>query len=396
MNFKNSLTSKLLLAIFSVAFIVLILAVADRIYGNYFTKNTQELIYPPCSKARHQSSEFDITVKINSLGFRDYEYPLTKKKKYRIAVIGDSFTFGWGVNIEYCWVKILEKELNASGIDVEIQNLGKGGASPTDYAQTAEKAIPILKPNLVVVCALQANDLHQLIHAYDSLPKPKVEQPKKNYFSQKTTSILNRAFPNFLKRLSVQNINISEQWKRDAPALLTSFREEQKLRFDALDEKVKSDFQSGLLNPWLIHQAVYYPEYFTQPLDTADLDVVIGVSAMADYFAKIKQVCSVNNSELMVISIPNLPYSSKEEMSSLKKYGFSIPDSIFGNQLADETIKMATTESEIEFYSVSENFRKRKKEKNLYYQFDGHFTKEGNRVFATSVKEIFERKIKTN
>lgn len=396
MDFKNSFTTKLLLATFSVAFIVLMLAVADRIYGNYFTRNTQELIYPPCSKARHQSSEFDITVKINSLGFRDYEYPLTKKNKHRIAVIGDSFTFGWGVNLEDCWVKILENELNTSGLNVEILNLGKGGASPADYAQTAEKAIPILKPDLVVICALQANDLHQLIHAYDSLPKPIVEQPKKNYFSEKTTSLLNRAFPNFLKRLSVQNINISEQWKRDAPALLRSFREEQKLRFEELNEKVKSDFQSGLLNPWLIHQAVYYPEYFTQPLDTADLDVVIGVSAMADFFAKIKQVCASNNSDLIVISIPNLPYSSKEEMSSLKKYGFSIPDSIFGNQLADETIKMAAEESKIKFYSVSENFRNNKREKNLYYQFDGHFTNEGNSTFATSVKEIFERKIKTN
>jgi lysophospholipase L1-like esterase len=396
MNFKNSFTAKLLLATFSVAFIVLMLALTDRIYGYYFTKNTKELIYPPCSKAHHQSSEFDIIVKINSLGFRDYEYPITKKKKYRIAVIGDSFTFGWGVNIEDCWVKILEKEFNASGLDVEILNLGKGGASPADYAQTAEKAIPILKPDLVVVCALQANDLHQLIHAYDSLPKPKIEQPNKSYLSGKTTTLLNRAFPYFMKMLSVQNINISEQWKCDAPALLAGFQEEQKLRFDALDEKAKSDFQAGLLNPWLVHQAVYYPEYFTQPLDTADIDVVIGVSAMADFFAKTKQVCTAYNSDLMVISIPNLPYSSKDEMNSLKKYGFTIPDAIFEKALADETIKMAAVENEIEFYSASVNFRNSKKEENLYYPFDGHFTKEGNLVFAASVKEFFERKIKTN
>ena len=395
MNFKKSVLAKLILATVSVAFILLLLALADRLYGNYFAKITQELIYPPCSKARHQSSEFDITVKINSLGFRDFEYSITKKKKYRIAVIGDSFTFGWGVDLEDCWVKIIEKELNASGVDVEILNLGKGGASPVDYIQTAEKAIPVLKPDLIVVCALQANDLHQLIHAYDSLPKPKIELAKKGHLTEKTTSLLNRAFPNFMKRLSVQNINISEQWKRDAPALLTSFHKGQKLRFEALDEKVKSDFQSGLLNPWLIHQAVYYPEYFTQPLDTADLDVVIGISAMADCFAKIKQTCSSNNSELMVISIPNLPYSSKEEMASLRKYGFSIPDTIFGNTLADETIKMAAAESEIEFYSVSENFRNIKKEENHYYPFDGHFTKEGNRLFAASAKQIFEKKIKT-
>lgn len=396
MNFKNSVLAKIILATVSVTFIVLLLAVADRIYGNYLVKNTKELIYPPYSRARHQSSEFDITVKINSFGFRDYEYALTKKKKYRVAVIGDSFTFGWGVDIEDCWVKILEKELNTSGLDVEILNLGKGGASPADYAQTAEKAIPILKPDMVVVCALQANDLHQLIHAYDSLPKPKIQVIKKNYLAEKTAAMLNSAFPNFTNRISIQNINIRKQWKRDAPALLTSFPEEQKLRFDELDENVKSDFQSGLLNPWLIHQAVYYPDYFTQPLDTADLDVVIGISAMADCIAKIKQVCSANNSELIIITVPNLPYSSREEMVSLRKYGFSIPDSIFGNSLADETIKMAAEESEIEFYSVSENFRSLKKDENLYYPFDGHFTKEGNKLFATSVTDIFKRKFKTN
>ncbi|MGE0636065.1 MAG: SGNH/GDSL hydrolase family protein [Bacteroidia bacterium] len=396
MNFKNSLTAKLLLATVSVAFVVLLLAVADRIYGNYFAKTTQQLIYPPCSKARHQSSEFDITVKINSLGFRDYEYPLTKKKKYRIAVIGDSFTFGWGVDLEDCWVKILEKELNISGLDIELLNLGKGGASPADYAQTAEKTIHLLKPDLVVIAALQANDLHQLIHAYDSLPKPEIEQPKRSYLSEKSTSILNRAFPNFIKRLSVQNINISQQWRRDAPALLASFQEERKQRFDALDENVKSDFQSGLLNPWLIHQAVYYPEYFIEPLDTADLEVVIGVSTMADFFAAIQQNCKANNAEMLVISVPNLAYSSKEEMTALTKYGFIIPDSLFANKFADETIKMAADENGIEFFSVSENFRQNKKEENLYYPFDGHFTKEGNRLFAASVKNIFEKKIKTN
>ncbi len=396
MNFKNSLTAKLILATFSVAFIVFLLAVADRIYGNYFTKNTKELIYPPCSKARHQSSEFDITVKINSLGFRDYEYSLIKKKKHRIAVIGDSFTFGWGVGLEDCWVKILEKELNEKGLDVEILNLGKGGASPADYAQTAKKVIPVLKPDLVVVVVLQANDLHQLIHAYDNLPVPRVQPEPKSVFLIKLNGLLTRAFPNIMHRISISRSDINSDWKRYAPAIANSLRTEQKIRLDTLDKQVKTDFQSGLLNPWLIHQAVYYPDYFTQPLDTSDLDVVIGTSAMADFFANIKQECIANNSEMVVLSVPNLAYSSKEEMSSLKKYGFSIPDSIFGNPLADETIKMAAAESGIEFYSASEKFRNTEKESNLYYPFDGHFTKEGNRIFATSVKEIFERKLSSH
>lgn len=385
--------SKFLLSFFTLLFLLAALIVADRLYGNYFHNNTKELIYPPCSKARHKSSEFDIRVKINSLGFRDYEYALQKKKKHRVAVIGDSFTFGWGVDLENCWVKILEKELNSSGFDVEILNLGKGGASPSDYAQTAEKAIPVLKPDLLIIAALQANDLHQLIHAYDSLPLPKIILPEKNIFAKKLQSILNRTFPNFMKRLAEENISISERWKREAVALLKSYTGKQQERFNNLDEKTKNDFHSGMLNPWLIHQAVYYPDYFVQPLDTSDLDVVIGISAMADFFEKIKNICAENQTKMLVISIPNLAYSSQNEMSELKKYGFEIPDSLYANTLADETIKLAAEEYEIEFYSVSEIFRNKKTKNNLYYPFDGHFTPEGNRTFAESLKYVLEEKL---
>ncbi len=403
MNFKNSLAAKFALTIITVVILVLFLALADRLYGNYFKKNTKELIYPPYSKAHHQSSEFDITVKINSLGFRDYEYPLHKKKKHRIAVIGDSFTFGWGVDLEDCWVKILEKELNENGLDVEILNLGKGGAGPADYTKIAEKGIPLLKPDLVVIGVLQANDLHQLIHAYDSLPVPQVQAEPKSFISIKVNGLLTRAFPNFMHIISINRSDISSDWKRYAPAILNSFKTKQSDRFNELNEKLQTDFKSGTLNPWLISQAVYYPDYFTQTLDTTDLDVVIGISAMADFFSSIQKTCSENNSELIVLSIPNLPYSSKEEMLSLKKYGFEIPDSIYGNPLSDKTIQMAAEESGIEFYSASENFINLQGFKNLedlqtnlYYPFDGHFTKEGNRIFAAAVKEFFETKVKAN
>jgi len=394
LNFRNSLAAKFLLALFSIVILVIVLSIADRLYGRYFINNTKELIYPPCSKAHHKSSEFDITVKINSLGFRDDEYPLVKKKKYRIAVIGDSFTFGWGVNLEDGWVKILERELNASGLDIEILNLGKGGASPADYTQTAEKTIPLLKPDLVVIAVLQANDLHQLIHAYDSVPVPKIEQPKKSFLTEKTNSLLNRIFPHFMKLIAVRNISIGEQWKREAPALLQSFLPEQKKRFDALDEKVKTDFRSGLLNPWLIHQAVYYPDYFVQPLDTSDIDVAVGISAMADFLEKIKQISAANHAGVITLSVPNLPYSSKEGINDLKKYGFNVPDSIYGNPLADITTGLASAEAEIEYYSVSENFRKNNNDSNLYYKFDGHFTQTGNYKFAVSLKEFFLKKFR--
>ena len=57
-----------------------------------------------------------VPVSINSHGLRDREYPIEKGPDvYRIVMLGDSTTFGWGVPLEQTVAKILESRLNASG-----------------------------------------------------------------------------------------------------------------------------------------------------------------------------------------------------------------------------------------------------------------------------------------
>jgi lysophospholipase L1-like esterase len=70
-------------------------------------------------------------VKINSQGLRDYEYPFDKPPGvYRILVLGDSTTFGWGVSMNDTASKILERELNAQHVAgyerFEVINAGVG------------------------------------------------------------------------------------------------------------------------------------------------------------------------------------------------------------------------------------------------------------------------------
>src|SRR2546430_1564409 len=56
------------------------------------------------------SEEFEMKVKINSLGMRDREYSVEKPKgTYRILVLGDSYTFGSGVQADETYAKLLEK-----------------------------------------------------------------------------------------------------------------------------------------------------------------------------------------------------------------------------------------------------------------------------------------------
>jgi lysophospholipase L1-like esterase len=68
-------------------------------------------------------------VAINSQGLRDKEYTLTKPAgTYRIMMLGDSTTFGWGVPADATVAKILERQLNAAdfGRSFEVLNAGVG------------------------------------------------------------------------------------------------------------------------------------------------------------------------------------------------------------------------------------------------------------------------------
>jgi hypothetical protein len=67
----------------------------------------------------------NVAVRINSDGFRDDEYPLEKGARWRIVFLGDSLTFGWGVEKQATFEALLERALDARRPS-EIINFGMG------------------------------------------------------------------------------------------------------------------------------------------------------------------------------------------------------------------------------------------------------------------------------
>ncbi|OGL54617.1 MAG: hypothetical protein A3G31_12105 [Candidatus Schekmanbacteria bacterium RIFCSPLOWO2_12_FULL_38_15] len=89
----------------------------------------------------------------NSLGFRDYEYGGKKGNTFRILVLGDSFTFGAGVEFEDTFVKQLESILGEKndGKKYEVINAGvMGYGTDQEYYYLKEWGFK-LKPDLVIV-----------------------------------------------------------------------------------------------------------------------------------------------------------------------------------------------------------------------------------------------------
>lgn len=113
-------------------------------------------------------------IKINSDGFRDREYPLKKPDdSFRIVVLGDSFTFGWGVNIEETFTFQLEKILNEKRLEknFEVLNFGVPGVNTEQEIEHFTKKALKYSPDLVILGFTNNDDeslkFYTLIEDYD-------------------------------------------------------------------------------------------------------------------------------------------------------------------------------------------------------------------------------------
>ncbi len=109
------------------------------------------------------------TIIINSAGFRDKEYPKEKESGiYRIMVIGDSFTFGMGVNLEDTYVKGIKKLLQNENINLEVINCGVTGYVMWQNYEVLKRKVLPYKPDLVIL-GIFLNDIYRSKPPYKNI-----------------------------------------------------------------------------------------------------------------------------------------------------------------------------------------------------------------------------------
>lgn len=89
-------------------------------------------------------------VSTNSLGFRGPEVG-EKGRKYRILLLGDSSTFGLGVNDNETWPHVLQDLLDPSGEQIQVINAAFPGASSLQGLHLLMTKGLLLEPDLVLV-----------------------------------------------------------------------------------------------------------------------------------------------------------------------------------------------------------------------------------------------------
>lgn len=106
----------------------------------------------PGMRGTYERDEFRFPIRINAHGMRDAEVDRQPGARKRIAVLGDSFTWGIGVADEDRFTERLER---ARG--VEVLNFGVAGYSPVQYRLMIGDALSF-RPDLVVIAFCLGND----------------------------------------------------------------------------------------------------------------------------------------------------------------------------------------------------------------------------------------------
>ena len=175
--------ARVILVVFSIAITLLLMELAIRLFSpqplNHYNFTLIQLdgademvLGPKISAHRQKPKDFGpyipnlstnfagVKVTINSRGWRDDEHSLEKPPGVtRIMVVGDSVVFGYGVQADEMFPKVLERGLNRQGPGrYQVVSLGGAGGNTYSQRRIIKDNVRLYDPDLVIL-AFNLNDI---------------------------------------------------------------------------------------------------------------------------------------------------------------------------------------------------------------------------------------------
>jgi lysophospholipase L1-like esterase len=289
-------------------------------------------------------------IHINADGFRDLDYPLEKKVTvFRIMVIGDSFTFGQGVNLEDTYSKQLERRLNDMGKTSEVISCGVIGYGMWQYLETLERKVIPYKPDLVIL-GLFIDDIPSSVSPHRDLQN----WPGTNPFVKDASGLMSRSYLwNFLKN-SITFVETKYRYLRGHNYL------------KGIEKRKEA---TGPAHP----ESTWYPVMYGKlPKDI--------YSDFAETLHTFMRICKTANIQVLVVLIPDAAQMHEPERQEV-------------NLFVAQTCK----DIGVPFVDVTKRFEKEEDPRTLYlFPLDAHTSPKGHRLIADSIfEQLQERKLLT-
>jgi len=318
----------------------------------------------------------EVGVRLNLYGFRGPDFAIEKPAdRRRVIFLGDSFVEGFGVTEEAAIPAAFEREL--ADPELEVLNLGVGGADLSWITALARDAIPLLAPDDVVLVVFQ-NDL----------PARPLDR---EHLSQPFEPVWRRLRP----RLLTAPLDL---WRGNTPALFYHrgpfpfFRAvphpSNPLTSDdgaELPPDIAEAMRAGRMNPFLPEVAAELEERLALELD----DLARG----RPHLAYLQSLCREHGASLLVGFIPETltvsdhyyPFWQKLgatfEASSLAAPRFRQQQRALGKAARDLGIPFVDTTDAV----IAEEAQGRR----LYFDFDTHMNEAGYALVAKMLAQRF-------
>ena len=287
--------------------------------------------------------EYDIEIRTNSFGLRDDKIQL-KNSGPRILILGDSFTFGFGVERDNIYVDLLERKLG-----VDVINAGVGGYDIIHQLEWFRHVGKKFEPDLVVYALYLGNDLSRNTEWKIGPHGGLIDTRKKNVGGGESTLKIVEILGTLTYRINY-NIWARKEWVPFSDYLSMA---QETLPEDAKKNYVLSKRLLGELN-----------------------DEVVDSGAMFFVFMfPYKTVVDPRAKQRLMDGTPNFErlYDLDRPENEMERYFRS---------------------SDIPFYDIIPEMKKyydTESNEPLFYHYDGHFTKEGHAFVAAWLEPILSR-----
>ena len=351
---------------------------ADRLVAR-LAPGAAGLVLPPATRIHYETDEFSFDAESNALGYRGPELA-AEKSRWRVVALGDSFTYGWGVAEREAWPAVLEQRLRSAGVEVEIANLGQGGVATAEYARIAERAVPALRPDLVLVGVLQGDDLAQAVEA--RAPEGGAREAVKG--------ALELLAPELLAHLRAartsEELDIRAHWRAQAQGYLTSMSADTERWYRALPAPLRESFESGGLNPGLVTMARAEPGHLMHTLELETAATRAAIEDMAAHLARIRDL----GAPVLVVSIPHAAFVSEANRGTYRALGFQLGEDCATTSAMDSATARAAELAGVEFVALTECYRPAAAERELFFLHDGHPNADGYAQLADCLLPFIE------
>ena len=370
-------------------------------------------INPPDLDLQWQTDEFDTRVTTNSQGLREPQDIGEKTEGvYRVMVVGDSMTFGQGVNDDEVYPRVAQSLLRTkhNRKNIEIINVSRRGAGPGEYLQYVRHFGKRFRPDLIVIAYYTGNDT-PVRQPYVPRTKEQLDRLKADILAESKTHFLLKTFVGRLierrifrrirtwrTRLVADNLQGQPDPIFGTPNVINDVIPPDKLppaarrRFEKLQSAGWIDkATAGRVSPGLIEAAVRRPTAIVDMMslrdetrDAMQREWQLTVSILDATIACAESL----NSKVVLLVLPHPYQIDPQAVGSLRKLGYETHPKMLGHRLQNDRVVEYCKIRELTCLDPFGDFRKRIADgERLYFPLDSHLTPAGHRVLAEMLAE---------